>query len=270
MTLRKIVKAITPPILLDLVRGASKPHEPEQSPSMYRGNYASFEEAAKNAVGYDDPNAGGAAANRLTEQLSRPNPVEIDGRFQQVHSALCIAREKLNRGRMSVLDFGGGNGGYYFRLKGYFPEACLDWTVVETASMVEACAPVAAHHVSFATEIPAGKKYDVAIVSGTLQYLPDAYTWLDRILDAARWVILTRLPVIDSPEDRFMVQIVPAHIHTGSMPVMMFGEAKIRAAIEARGTIEQSWLVALDEGSLAYVPAKPVGYLIQTSEQVAG
>jgi hypothetical protein len=82
-------------------------------------------------------------------------------------------------------------------------------------------------------------------------------------MSASQWVILTRLPVLDAPTDRFMVQEVPAHIHVGSMPIIMFSEEKIRAAIERQGSIEQSWLVALDEGSLSLIAAKPVGYLIQ-------
>ncbi|WP_064692152.1 methyltransferase, TIGR04325 family [Rhizobium aegyptiacum] len=261
------MKAFTPPIVLTAVqklRSGRNPVEPVQPGSMFSGNYASFEEAARKAVGYDDPNAGAAAATRLAAMIAGTNPVEIDGRFQQVHSALCIVRERLQKPRISVLDFGGGSGNYYFRLKDYFPEGCLDWTVVETPNMVQACAPIGSGHVTYLTDIPDGQQYDVAVVSGTLQYLPDAYGWLDRIMSAAKWVILTRLPVRDAPDDKFMVQTVPSHIHNGSMPVEMFSESKMRTAIETGGRIEQTWLVALDEGSLASVGAKPLGFLIQT------
>ncbi|WP_156668081.1 methyltransferase, TIGR04325 family [Rhizobium bangladeshense] len=230
---------------------------------MFSGDYTSFEEAARNAVGYDDPNAGAAAATRLAAMITGTNPVEIDGRFQQVHSALCIVRERIQKQRISVLDFGGGNGNYYFRLKDYFPEDCLDWTVVETQNMVQACAPIGSDHVTYLTDIPDGRQYDVALVSGTLQYLPDAYGRLDRIMSAAKWMILTRLPVREALDDKFMVQTVPSHIHNGSMPIQMFSDAKIRTAIKTRGRVEQTWLVALDEGSLAPVEAKPVGFLIQ-------
>lgn len=267
MTLRSVLKALTPPIVWSTVRKLGSGHnraELVQPGSMFSGDYTSFEEAARNAVGYDDPNAGIAAATRLAAMIAGTNPVEIDGRFQQVHSALCIVRERLQKQRISVLDFGGGSGNYYFRLKDYFPEDSLDWTVVETPNMVQACAPIGSSHVAYLTDIPDGQQYDVAVVSGTLQYLPEAYGWLERIMSAAKWVILTRLPVREALNDKFMVQTVPSHIHNGSMPIAMFSESKMRTAIETCGRIEQTWLVALDEGSLAAVGAKPLGFLIQT------
>ena len=262
--LKRFLRAVLPyPILyvLRAVRGIYPGVDKLWTP--FDGDYASFEEAAGHAVGYDDAEAAGAAADRLAQMVAETNPVEIDGRFQQVHSALCVARERLQKTRITVLDFGGGNGAYFFRLKDYFPDGFLDWHVVETPHMVAACSPIGGGHITFLKDIPAERIFDVAVVSGALQYLPDAYIWLERIAHASKWIILTRLPVQDGPVDKFMVQTVTSHIHVGSMPIEIFSAAKMQAAIDAVGTVEMSWRVALDEGSLATIGARPMGFLIK-------
>jgi putative methyltransferase (TIGR04325 family) len=130
--------------------------------------------------------------------------------------------------------------------------------------MIAACQSIASPHITFSTDIPDEIVWDIALISGALQYIPNAYKVLGNAARVAKWLILTRLPIHDGSEDRFMMQTVPAHIHEGSMPIEIFSATKIKAAILEIGTIELSWSVSLDDGAFAAIPARSVGYLINT------
>lgn len=266
LRLKFLAEAITPPIIFRYLR-RSPPKAPIAASSaqraMFEGDYSSFEEAAKLCKGYDDAAVASAAAKRLIELKTAVPPREIDGRFQQVHSALCVVSDKRQSRAISVLDVGGGNGSYYFRLKELFPAGALKWHVVETANMVAACRQIAAPEITYSSEVPT-ERFDVVLISGTLQYLPRPYQSLNELSRAGDWLILTRLPVHDGANDRIMIQNVPSHIHEGSMPVQMFSVVKMQRAIDAVGDIELSWSVDLDDGSLAEASARAVGFLVRT------
>ena len=268
--LKLVIKALAPPILLSALRKmlgnprSTPPEAPPANQSMFGGAYDSFDEAAGHSKGYDDAVIASAAAKRLSDMISSTTSVEIDGRFQQVHSAICVARDRMRKQALSVLDIGGANGSYFFRLKPLLPATELKWHVVETSNMVAACQSIASPHITFSTDIPDGLVWDIALISGALQYIPNAYEILGNAARAAKWLILTRLPIHDGPNDRFMVQTVPAHIHEGSMPIEIFSVTRIEAAILELGTIELSWSVSLDDGAFVAIPARSVGYLIKT------
>jgi len=236
---------------------------------MFSGAFSSFDDAAASSKGYNDFAVANAAARRLSEMKTSAPAVEIDARFQQVHSAICVAIDRMRKQALSVLDIGGGNGNYFFRLRPLFSSVTVGWHVVETSSMVAAVQSVAGPEVTFSTAIPDGRVFDVALISGTLQYLSEPYAVLAGAARAAPWLILTRLPIHDGPHDRFLVQTVPADIHEGSMPITIFSAVKIEAAIRAVGTVELSWSVSLDDGSFASVGGRSVGYLIRTGRPTA-
>src|SRR5579871_1385389 len=207
--LKRAIKALTPPILLNALRivlrssRSTPPDATTANQSMFSGAYGSFEEAARHSRGYDDAVIASAAGKRLSDIITSTAPVEIDGRFQQVHSAICVARDHMRKQTLSVIDIGGANGGYFFRLKPLLPATDMKWHVVETPSMVAACESIASPHITFSTEID-DLVWDIALISGALQYIPNAYEILGRSTRAAKWLILTRLPTHDGPNDQFM------------------------------------------------------------------
>lgn len=276
--LKAIIREVTPPILLrgakflNGTRNTPAPMNIDPPPipySMFNGDYPSFEAAAKRSVGYADENAGESAARRLKEFLEREPSVEIDSRFQQIHSALSTVREWSQKSDLSVVDFGGGNGGYYFRLREFFPKNFFRWSVVETDTIVENFSLLVSGSLEFLKAIPTNKRFDVAIICGSLQYVTEPYDVLRRLASQTDWIILARVPVQGAQQDKYMVQTVPVHIHEGSMPVTIFSEEKLLSAISSLGHIKQTWSVPADEGSLAPIGARSVGYLVKISHQFA-
>src|SRR5262249_31647512 len=133
MTLKQIAWEVTPPILWRFLRKLIKPAEPvpgaldavslpvsEEQPreikpvGMFSGDYSSFSEAASHSVGYNSDEPASAAASQLRNMLQTAPSTEIDGRFQQVHSALCVVRDRMQMSGLSVMDIGGGGGNYFF------------------------------------------------------------------------------------------------------------------------------------------------------------
>jgi len=277
--LKQIVKDITPPILVKglrkvVPRAPAEPPVPQSEPApakpvtMFSGDYQSFAEAAAHCEGYDAKGPAESAANQLRRLLQAPQPAEIDGRFQQVHSALCIARDHLRKTSLSVLDIGGASGGYFFRMRTLLPATQLRWHVIETPTLAAACTAVAGDLLTFGHDIPADQTFDVALISGTLQYLPDPLASLRRAAQQAEWIVLTRVPT-HSERAQFMVQTVPAHIHQGSMPIHIFSRAELAEAIAEVGTVELSWSVTLDDPAFVGMDISNVGYLIRSARKTA-
>jgi putative methyltransferase (TIGR04325 family) len=274
--LRQLAKDLTPPIVVKAIRRLPWMRRPAPIPAppvqpaivrpitMFSGDYVSFEAAAAASVGYDDEAPATSAANQLRRLLDSQPPDEIDGRFQQVHSALCVARDYLRKDTLSVLDIGGANGGYFFRMRALMPATRLMWQVVETPSIVAACAPLAGSLMTFSERIPSDKVFDVALISGTLQYLSRPFDALREATRSAEWTILTRVPTHRAPT-KFMIQTVPDHIHKGSMPIHIFSIDDLTSALKANGKIELSWAVTLDDPAFVGMDISNFGYLVRSA-----
>jgi putative methyltransferase (TIGR04325 family) len=125
----------------------------------------------------------------------------VPGRHDPLQ-ALCV-RVADERGRVRVLDFGGGMGIGYIRARRSVPkEAALAFTVVETE---EVCAEGRQVHagnseIEFRSSIPERLDLDIVHVESALQYLPD-HREVVRALTAlrARYVLLVELTAGDVP-----------------------------------------------------------------------
>ncbi|WP_271617362.1 methyltransferase, TIGR04325 family [Bradyrhizobium sp. CCBAU 51745] len=234
---------------------------PPSPSTMFSGDYETFREAAAHCEGYDSEAAAKAAQVQLRQMMEASPPTEIDGRFQQVHSALCVVRDHLKAGRLSVLDIGGGAGNYFFRIQSLLAAEALDWSIVETSSLVAACSGLGAPFRYF-DSIPARGSFDVALISGTLQYLAEPFEALRAAAKVSGWILLTRVPIRHGPT-QFMVQTVPEHIYRGSMPIQVFCSDELSKALESIGSIELTWSVSLDDPAFPGMGVSNRGYLVR-------
>lgn len=176
MTLRETVKSLTPPIVVDLMRGGRR--------------YPTWEAASNASTSYDNEALNAFKAARAAH---RP----IDGSIL-ASSALPLVAMAL-KPDLAVTDFGGATGDLGLDFLAAFPSA--SYTVVETSTMVALMTGRSA--VRFATSLP--KECDVFFSSGTLQYLERPMEILgSAFASAKRAVVLTRNSFCD--EDIFRVQ----------------------------------------------------------------
>lgn len=234
-----------------------RPEVPAQPAWGFVGTYPSFEAAEALATGYEVEAYATTAANGLRALIGATPYTVLDERFMQVHSALAYIAQAENLSSLSVLDYGGGTGVYAKVMRQLMPSTAFDWSVLESAPVVAACQGIAGAPARFVSELPP-TPVDVAIISGTLQYLREPWAVLEQVSKVARWIILTRLPVVDGPQDRVTLQIVSPRL---SMPVWLLSEKKLKEKIGGRIVLE--WGVTLDAGICAMVGATPKGYLVR-------
>jgi putative methyltransferase (TIGR04325 family) len=256
--MKDFIKLLIPPLVLKLwhwMKGI-KP-----GPVYgFVGSYPSFAAAEAEASGYQTEGYSIPVANYLRAMVSEPPLVAIDERFMQVHSALSYIVQSENAASLKVLDYGGGSGGYAKAIRQLMPATAIDWTILESPIVVGACEKVVGSPARYAFSVNS-QSFDVAIISGTLQYLEEPWPALEDTARHVRWVILTRLPVVSDDSDQVTLQRVPPHQNGGSMAVWLLSEKKLREWIGDRLVLE--WVVTGDAGMAGMVGAVPRGFLIQ-------
>lgn len=239
MRFRTILKDLCPPLLwrwLLRIRPAA----------TFSGDYSDFDAASKASEGYTSANIirGEIAAFQSTDLQSS----SLDERTIQLLAAFATIP-----GPLRVLDYGGASGYYYYRLSRYLRYA-LDWTVFETKPMVEAFGSLNPPGLRHTAEIE--DPYDVALFSGSLQYLPAPYEVLSALTPKTKYLIFNRLPLMRSTRDRLMVQKSVMH-YTSSYPVWFFSQEKLIDFVSRLGTITMQWTMS---GDVAILEGKRVPY----------
>jgi putative methyltransferase (TIGR04325 family) len=177
MSLRSVLKGLTPPIIVDLLRGG----RPYGSWSAARTAGCSYEEKALNEF-----------------KAARRRRAHIDGALLRTN-LLYLSALAWGKPELSVVDFGGSAGEVGAEFLSAFPRAT--YTVIENPTMVammKGQGPV-----SFACTPPAA--CDIFFSSGALQYTDDPLEILSTAFASARrCVVLMRNSFAD--EDIYRVQ----------------------------------------------------------------
>lgn len=207
----------------------------------FEGDFRGWVEASEHATGYDT-DAILAKVLEATLKVKRGEAAyERDSViFDQIEYVWPILAGLLwaaarNQGRLNVLDFGGALGSTYFQHR-RFLEGLVDvrWNVVEQAHYVErGNALIAEGPLRFYSDITAclaEQAPNVVLLSSVLQYLPDPLGMLDELSRVGAAVMLIdRTPVTCRPENRLLVQRVPASIYPASYPMWVFSDSQLRA-----------------------------------------
>lgn len=215
-------------------------------PEVFRGNYASWEEASASCPGYDAENIfaktrdaalavrdGKAAFERDSVLFHKP-----ELRWEILAPLLWQAAR--DQGRLSVLDFGGSLGSLYFQSRHFLNDLPkVSWSVVEQAHYVDfgqrELTVDALRFFPTIEECVKEQEPNVLLLSSVLQYLPDPYGLLDRALAAnIPALVLDRTPLIDGA-DRLTIQKVTADIYDASYPAWFFSRERVQKRIEAAG-----------------------------------
>jgi putative methyltransferase (TIGR04325 family) len=110
--------------------------------------------------------------------------------------ALLLALAELPP-RVRVLDFGGACGAHYFQARAWTTRE-YDWWVVETPAMVARARTLETEALHFVTDMAAIEEPDMVFASGCLQYVPDGFALMRRLLQTgAPRLVLCRWPLSD-------------------------------------------------------------------------
>jgi putative methyltransferase (TIGR04325 family) len=207
--------------------------------TVFTGNFASWTEAERAASGYADPailertRRATARARDDASVFERDSVILPRPDYPLGGLAALLHIANLKGGRLRVLDFGGALGSTFFQLRPFLaPLREVRWAVIEQPHYVEcgqrefASDRLCFHH-DVAGALATGE-YDVLLLSGVLQYLPDPHRVLNQLLShRVPFVLLDRTALHAGPSDRLTVQRNPASIYPASYPAWFFNEERL-------------------------------------------
>lgn len=239
MKLRDAVQELAPPLLLRAARSALG------RGLRFEGDYATWGQAQQ-ASGADDSDA--IARRVLQAELKVKTGEAADARdgvtFGEMQPAFpiiaALARVAACRSAgLRVLDIGGAFGRLYRQFKSFVPQCRLAWWIVEQNSYVtlgkEHFQNAELRFFADLAEIEADQPVDVVLLSSVLQYLPDPYSLIGRIVaSGVRHVVIDRTPCSALQRDILCVQRVPPEIYKASYPCWIFSRARLMSAFGPR------------------------------------
>jgi putative methyltransferase (TIGR04325 family) len=216
-------------------------------------NATSWDDVVSSCANYDDPNIIDMVVDSTREVYAGNALHEHDGAafdeilyYWELLSALLYATLKL--GRLSVVDIGGALGTTYRQNLKFLDEYIDKWIVVEQEKLV------AAGKEEFSTEILsfeydvkdlANSEINVALLSGSLGYVPDPYSLLADIeaLETCTYLVLDRTSLLLEPDAETFVgrQVVNYPDYQTSYPAWLFAEREFLTRLEEKWELVERW-----------------------------
>ena len=232
----------------------------------------SWNAAVAKSVGYESTSIVGPvveAARLLRNECLEA--VVATSRFQQVASGLlyCIVQSDLRpRQSIRVLDFGGGGADYFYQFQKFAPHFNLDWTVLETPSLAEAMQRELGQGQTNLRWVDSFEKlsesYDVVLCSSVLQYLENPFEVLAELVKKSQFLIINRIPLVETGEHFVAVQRILIGRKRGSYPAHFFSESRFLNDLSQYGSIPMRWMVPEDQPVINWKTQPNQGLVLQT------
>lgn len=226
----------------------------------FTGDYLSWSDASNAANGFDVLQMVDKVRSAALKVKNGTATFERDSvcfyheefRWPLLGSLLQVAVR--NEGSLHVADFGGSLGSFYFQHRKVLADVKdLKWSVVEQSEYVTAGQEEFQDGTLkfFLTldECTERGKIDVALFSGSLQYLEDPFHFLERAGALTSCIVIDRTPFIEDEKDRIAIQS-PALIYSGSHPHRFFAKEKFDRFMNQLGfTVFAEW-AGFDEADI--------------------
>ena len=215
----------------------------------------SWESAVRKSSGYESVNVVEpivAAARQL--QSNSQTTFVSNPRYQQIAAGMLfsISQERFSNGEpIRVLDVGGAGADYFYQFQEFAPHINFDWTVLETPALAEAMSNEFGRNLTNLRWLDSIEHtdaiYDVVLCSGVLQCVEKPFELLESLVKKSKFLIINRIPLVESPEHFFAVQNIITNGKRASYPVHFFGEKTFLAELSQHGDVEMKWLVIEDQ-----------------------
>lgn len=172
---------------------------------------SSWQEAVEQSKGYDDPSLIDALACEFRENLITRNNT-LDNTWWSIRKCHLILGWKLscqNVDSPRIADFGGGNGYMFDWIKSTQVGAKPNYTVFESQEIAKAYSRIENDlGITFSPDhkFNDSLRFDLTILSCTLQYLEHWEELLKLALQISEFVLIMRTPVINSTSDCIFIQ----------------------------------------------------------------
>jgi putative methyltransferase (TIGR04325 family) len=240
MKIKSFVKEFIPPIFWKIYRN-------NQSEYGFFGNYPTWEEAMKDAEGYDKDIILETVKNSLLQVKEGKAIYERDSvlfdkieySFPVLTMLLKVALE--NQGKLSVLDFGGSLGSHYFQYRKFLADVTeLQWSIVEQSKFVQCGQEFFANdELKFYYDIDRclqQRNPQLILLSGVLQCLEKPYEMLEYILEKDfKYIVFDRTAFVKGNLGEILtLQKVPPSIYPASYPAWFLNRNKFLNYIQEK------------------------------------
>ena len=211
------------------------PEKPRSN--MWSGDYVNWEQAKMHCTGYESANILEKCKAALMKVKNGEAVYERDSvLFDKIHYSwgLLAGLQKAsieNKGKLSVLDFGGSLGSSYFQNKNFLNNSEIIWSIVEQEHFVD-CGKENFENKNLKfyhtiEECIEKQQPNVLLLSGVLQCVEKPYEWISKINDLdILYIIIDRTAFVDSERDILTIQNVPESIYKASYPAWFFNKNK--------------------------------------------
>jgi putative methyltransferase (TIGR04325 family) len=233
--MKKLVKLLTPSILLDLVK--------RFTPYGWKGDYKTWQEARDDSIGYDNYEILNKVRDSLLQVKKGKAIYERDSViFDEIQyswqtlAGLMFAYAKL--GGVNVVDFGGSLGSTYYQNKKFLDKLeNISWNIIEQQHFVKVGKKdFEDDRLKFFENIEKcieSTTPNVLLLSSVLQYIENPYELLDSLLKYNfDYVLIDRTPFSKITE-KIKLQIVPPSIYKASYPCRFFDKDRFLKYFES-------------------------------------
>lgn len=252
--LKQIIKAITPPVLINVAKNIIG----ENRFWGVKGYYKSYDEANKflqsKGLGnyssdvilkkvYDATNAV-----RKGEAVFERDSVLFDEKeynYPLLANLLYVLSVYAKENTVNILDFGGSLGSTYFQNRDKLTGYDYKWHIVEQPNFVhlgkEKIPEIVFHNT--VEEYKAEYSCDICLLSSVIQYFDEPYKWLERVINAGfKYVLIDRTLFNNQPGDRCAIQYVPVEVYDAQYPIWLLNKNNVIKMIQKAGyTLENQW-----------------------------
>jgi hypothetical protein len=210
---------------------------------MFTGDYTSWDEAKKTAIGYDNSvilEVTRASMRKVRDGIAEfeRDSVLIDPPEWPWTQIACLLQASIaENGRLSVVDFGGSLGSSYYQCRKFlYNVKDLAWGVVEQSHYVDVGKSEFSgsvlrfyHNISEAVQAITP---NFLLLSSVLPYLSNPYAILRNLLNLKiKHLLIDRTFFLMRPGERLTVQVVPDNVYPASYPAWFLDEGKIKEII---------------------------------------
>jgi putative methyltransferase (TIGR04325 family) len=274
---RTVLRGLTPPYVVALARRIRKR---QPAPSW---EYVGTTWTEDIGDGWNGGNVAESYAQKLPEfgaAITSPNcigvPTEalLDCTADQYYQNIAlgygyaVARAMAGRGRVSILDWGGGFGFMAMIVRELFPGLEVDFHVKEVPSTARAARKFVQDVTFWDDDSCLDRTYDLVSACGSLQFSPDWRGQVARLGTVTRFLVLMRTPVAMTPTSFVVRQYEYGTSYVG----WVFSRAELLVAADAAGLSLEREL--LEGGGSPEIPGAPArdehrGYLFSNRGLVA-
>ena len=256
--MKEIIKLFLPPIVLNFIKRF------KINKYGWKGDYTSWKEAEKDAIGYDSNEILNKVKNSLLKVKNGEVVYERDSvLFDKIQyswpllSGLLLASTTSKR-KLNIIDFGGSLGSTYYQNKKFLDKLDdLSWSIVEQKHFVEIGQNEFENDIlKFFYSVDKSvkkEKENVLLLSSVLQYIEKPYELLDDILkNDFKYILIDRTPFSKCCE-QIKLQVVPPSIYNASYPCHFFEEDRFFNYFKDKGFNLLESFDALDGVTINYV-----------------